>query len=343
MKSSRAGQASARVSGVPTRGATSVANAPHSIAEPPAPKVAAYNFRRPSRFSKDHLRTLQMIHEQFARSLASSLSTYLRLNVRLQLDSVEQAAFDEFVERLPSSTILYVLRLDPLGGAVLLELSVPPTRVMLDRLCGGPGVVANREQHLTEIERSLLRPLGRHVLRAAEEAWAAITQMTATLEDVLLNPRAARAVVPNDVVALVTFELAVGDVAGRVSLCLPYLSLDPIVDQLSARVWSLESQRPDGGENEEKLRSQLLDVPLPAVVELGQVELPASTLLALREGDVIRLGTPVHGDLTMVVGEHPFFRCRPGLSAGHLAARIERLGEPISNVGEARVRGMSER
>lgn len=291
-------------------------------------RIQDYNFRRPSRFAKEHLRTLQSIHEQFARSLASSLSTYLRLNVRIQIDDVEQAGFEEFAARLPSPTILYLLRLTPLDGPILCELSAAPVRVMLDRLCGGPGFVATREQHLTEIERSLLRPLGRHVLRAAEDAWSTIMQATATIDDVLLNPGAARAVSPNDAVALITFELAVGDVSGRINLCLPFLTLDPIVDRLTARAWGNQERGSESDEASGRLRGQLLDVPVDLVVQLGEVDVPASSLACLAEGDIIPLSTPVRGELVARIEDHLLLRVRPGLSAGRVAVRIERTIDP---------------
>ncbi len=290
-------------------------------------RVARYDFRRPSRFSKDHLRTLQSIHEQFARVLATSLSSSLRLNIRSTLASVEQTAFEDYADRLPNPTIIYVLRMSPLDGPVTLEMSVDPTRVILDRLCGGPGLGAGSQQHLTEIERSLLRPLGRQIGRALAEAWSPVIQLDPAVEDVLLNPRAARAVSPNDTVALLTFELAVGDVVDKLMICLPYHSLEPLMDQLSARVWSLDQSSPVSDATEESLRARLLNVPVNATVILGEVELSTSAVLSLREGDVLRLSTAAQSDLAMAIDGRQLFRCRPGQSAGHVAVQVERIVE----------------
>jgi len=303
-------------------------NAPGGGVAAAARRVQSYNFRRPSRFSKEQLRTIQAIYEQFGRSLSSSLSSFLRLNVRIQVDTVEPAGFEEFVDRLPNPTTLYVLRLDPLSGPILVEMSLAPARVMLDRLCGGPGLAGNQEQHLTDIERSLLRPLGRHILRASEEAWGVLVTLTAAIEDILVNPRAARAVAPNDVVALVTMEVAIGDVTGQLAVCLPHLALEPIVDRLSSRAWRDEARDAEQEETEEMLRARLQEVPLPLVIRLGEVDVPATLLLSLREGDVLRLGTPIQGDLVGAVDDRPTFRCRPGVSDGRIAVRVEGLRDP---------------
>ncbi len=288
----------------------------------PTRKSHAYDFRRPSRFSKEHLRVLQSIHEHFARSLSSSLSSYLRLNVRIQMTTVEQATFDEYVEQLPSQTVIYVMRMPPLKGPIILELSLQPTLAALDRLCGGPGLVTRRDGELTEIERSLLQPLGRHVLHATAAAWRGIIPVTPTIEDIVLNPQTVRTAGPNEIIALLVLELAVGDVAGTISLCLPYVALEPVMDQIHMQVWNVEKDQRNTMSAQALVRARLADVPLGLTVELGEVELSASAVLGLREGDVIRLGTPAQGELVLRIDGLPLFRCRPGLSSGNYGVRV---------------------
>lgn len=289
---------------------------------PTGRKTQPYDFRRPSRFSKEHLRALQAVHEQFARGLSSTLSSYLRLNVRVQLTTIEQATLDEYVEQLPNPTVIYILRLAPLEGPIVLELNLAPTLAALDRLCGGPGAVASRDHQLTEIERSLLQPLGRYFLRSLADAWLAVTPIKPSIEDVLVNPRAIRSAGPNEIVALLILELAVGDVAGTMSLCLPYVALEPVLERLHTQAWAIEPPRSSDESAQERLAAQLQNVPLDAIVELGRVELPASTLLTLRVGDVLRLDTSPAGELSLLVAGLPLFRGRPGISAGNLALQI---------------------
>jgi len=285
-------------------------------------RAQPYDFRRPTRFSKEHLRALQTIHEQFARHLSSSLASYLRTNVRTHLSTIEQGTFDEYVDQLPSPTVVFVLRLAPLEGPVMLELNLAPTLAALDRLCGGPGVVLNRERQLTEIERSLLQPLGRYCQQALAEAWGAVLPIKPSIEDVVLNPRAVSANGLNEIAAVLVLEFAVGNVAGSMSMCFPYMTLEPIMDNLQTQVWNIEQRRSDEESAEEQLRTRLLDVPLEATVVLGQAEVPALALLNLREGDVIRLATPSKGELVLRIANRALFRCRPGLSAGNLAVQI---------------------
>jgi len=285
-------------------------------------KLQPYDFRRPSRFSKEHLRALQTVHEQFARGLGSALSSYLRLNVRVQLTTVEQATLDEYVEQLPNPTVIYILRLPPLDGPVVLELNLAPTLAALDRLCGGPGTLARQDRELTEIERSLLQPLGRYIIRSIADAWLAITPVNPSIEDILVNPRAIRSAGPNEIVALLVLEIAIGDVAGTMSLCLPYVALEPILDRLHTQAWAIEPLRANGESAREQIAARLQSVPLEVVVELGRVELPAAALLSLRAGDVLRLDSSPEGSLPLLVAGVPLFRCRPGVRAGNIAVQI---------------------
>lgn len=284
-------------------------------------RYQSYDFRRPSRFSKDHLRALQTIHERFNRTVASTLTSYLRLNVRLQLTSVEQAIFDDYVEQLPNPTVVYVLRLPPLEGPVVLELNMAPVLAILDRLCGGPGQLIERE-HLTEVEQALLQPISRHLLRGLADAWSGVIRLNPVLEDTLLNPRVLRAIAPNEIVALLVMEYGVGDVSGTMSICLPHVTLEPIMSRLQSQAWLSEQSQSERETAEQQVRARLLEVPTDLTVELGEIELPASSVFTLQAGDVIRLGTPYTGDLTVRINGQPTFRCRPGVTSGNYAVQI---------------------
>lgn len=293
-------------------------------------QIAPYDFRHPSRFSKDHLRALQTIHERFVRTVASSLTSYLRLNVRLQLTTVQQAIFDEYVEQLPHPTVIYVLRMPPLEGPVVLELNLSPTMATLDRLCGGPGTAIDTGRPLTEVEQALLQPISRHLLRAMADAWTGVARLNPALEDTLLNPRVLRAIAPNEIIALLVMEWEVGDVTGTMSLCIPHLTLEPIMDRLQSQAWLADQHRADREAVEQHLRGRLLETPMEVTVELGTIDLPASTLLTLQEGDVIRLNTPAQGELTVRVANRPMFRGRAGVASGNVAVQI---ADVIGNIG----------
>jgi flagellar motor switch protein FliM len=303
----------------------------HSNGAPVDPgrrRIHAYDFRHPTHFSKEALRTLHAIHEQFARSLASSLTSLLRLSVRIQLEDVDQGSFDTYVDQLPPLPVLYVLRLNPSAGACLFELSMAPTQVILDRLCGGSGGLVTRDPHLTEIERALLQPLGRHIVRAVSNAWSTVQPVSPTVDDILLSARAARSLAPSEVAAMATFVLAVGEVVGRMTMCLPAQAIEPMMESLVARTRSFDQPRDEESPDALSLRQQLLDVPVSAVVELGRVQLPTAEVVGLQIGHVIRLETPSEGELLLTIEGQPLYLCRPGLSSGRVGVLVSRRVQP---------------
>src|SRR2546421_8518333 len=120
-------------------------------------RAQSYDFRRPDRIAKDQLRAIHVLHENFARSLASSLSAYLRAYVAVNLVSVEQLAFMEFVQTLASPSCLIGLGMKPFDGNTALEISPSLAFPVLEMLLGGSGQgSAGLDREITEIERSIL-------------------------------------------------------------------------------------------------------------------------------------------------------------------------------------------
>ena len=293
-----------------------------------ASSAHSYDFRRPSRFSKDHLRALQSLHERFARNVTSALSSYLRLSVRATLANAVQATFGEFVEILPEASVTYVFRASPLKGPVILGVNLRQALAMLDRLCGGPGVVSDVDRDLTEIEVALLSQVGRHLCRALGDAWSAVIELNPIVEDILVtNHNVARAAAPTDIVVVLYVDFGIGDVSDAMYLCLPYLALEPVMDQLHKQAWLVDDSGAERDQIEQRIRDRLLDVTLDAVVELGSVALLAHEAANLHEGDILRLNAASGGKLLLYTSGYPLFWCRPGVKSGNIAVEIEYLAE----------------
>jgi flagellar motor switch protein FliM len=122
--------------------------------------IKLYDFRRPDKFSKEHIRAIQNIHETFARVTASSLSSYLRSSTTVSLSSIEQVVYDEYIHQLSNPTLVNLVELQPLSGRIVVEMNMNIGLAMLDRMMGGAGQVSIRRNELTDIEMALLRSLG---------------------------------------------------------------------------------------------------------------------------------------------------------------------------------------
>lgn len=297
------------------------------VATPP-PVVASdrslrpYDLHQPNRFSKDHLRTLQEIHEQFARGLGPTLSSYLRLTTRAQLTTVEEMTLGSFLGQLTEPTLVVVTDLTPLEYPVSLTLSLAPTLIALDRLCGGPGFADERRQTITKIEQSILNPLIRLLVQSLADAWSTIISVQPAIVSVSPPGATVRLGQDHEAAAVFTMELSVGGTSGTLSVGLPFLTIQAIADQLHSKIWDVRSKGPRVVHHQDQITNLLLDVPSEVSVLLGSADVPASELLNLREGDVIQLGTPIHAELDLTVEECRMFRCRPGVAAGRLAVKV---------------------
>ncbi len=285
----------------------------------PRRSVRPYDFRRPDRFSKDQLRTVSILHGTFARTAGMALSVHLRFPVQVTVRSVEQLSYEEFVRSAPTPTVIVVFKLEPLEGRALLEVGGSFALAMVDRLLGGPGRAEGIARPLTELERGLVERLMQRVLPLLHDAWQSVVDVRPVLLGIETNPQFTPVAGPTDVILLVNFHVETPQQSYRMTLCLPYLLLQPILNLLSAttlfRAPSLTSQ-------EEALRKTVEEVTVPVRVELGRAQVTVGDLVALAPSDVIRLDRLAHAPLDVLVEGSPVFRARPGRVGRRLAVEI---------------------
>ncbi|MCC7107047.1 MAG: hypothetical protein IT307_18095, partial [Chloroflexi bacterium] len=207
--------------------------APATVAPVPAATgraVKHYDFRRPDKFSKDHLRALRSVFGSFAALLASGFGSYLRTNVQARLSNVEQVTYDDYLRGLASPTILYIVTLAPLPGQIVLELDLRLSRAILDRLLGGSGQPNPILRELTEIELALLRTIRAVLAGCLREAWSGVYAVEPDLREPTLSPEFVQVTLPGESTIRLALEVALLGVTGHVTLCLPYPVLQPVLD-----------------------------------------------------------------------------------------------------------------
>jgi flagellar motor switch protein FliM len=284
--------------------------------------VKLYDFRRPDKFSKEHIRAIQNIHETFARVTASSLSSYLRSATTVSLSSIEQVVYDEYVHQLANPTLVNLVELQPLSGRIVVEMNMNLGLAMLDRMMGGPGQV-NPRVELTDIEMALLRSLGGTVSAGLKDGWAAVADLQPALVETVLNADLVQAALPGDIAALLLFEINTLGVSGMLSICVPHPVIEPLMDRLNTQAWFSSSSRKAGSEDDRlKLADGLSLAMLPITVELGSTTITVGELLDIRDGDVIRLDRSAKGELPVVAGKRARFVGRPGTLGGNRAIQV---------------------
>jgi len=313
-----------------------LAAAGHRGGQPPV--YEPYDFRRPDKLSKDHARSLQMLHESFAGFFVTSLAGYLRTQVEVELISVEQVAYDEYIKSV-SSSLLSILNVNALAGQAIFEMDFSLFFSMLERLLGGKGMSGKIVRDLTDIEKVLAGNVVEIALNDLKAAWETILPLDFEVVSLETSPQFVQIVPGNDTVVLVLLEVRLGEFRGAMSLCIPYLLLKPILSKLSAQRWFVSDRKKARAAHGPQLAERLNATSVPCAARLGVASLTVSDLAALQVGQVIPMrvaptadGAPVPkgrlGVVDLVVGGQVKFRGRTGLRGRKLAVQIEQLVAP---------------
>ncbi len=290
-----------------------------------------YNFRRPDKFSKEHLRGLQDIHREFARQLEMNLTAYLSLPIEIDVVSVDQLTYDEFTHSMPESIAIGLLELTPLPNQVLLGINFEILSSIVDRMLGGVGVCENMSHEMTDIEESLAKQFIKRTVNTLETSWAHVVPVKGTVDALATNYQNVQVASPGEIVALITFEIQIASkYFGLMSLCYPYPVLENILGHLSTqRIFHTKGIVATTEERQkmiEKLNTSNIDIS----VLFGTTDITAQDFLDLKVGDVIRLDNKVTDDLIVKInGEKKFFAC-PGTLKDKVCVKInERYNEVV--------------
>ena len=289
-------------------------------------KVKVYDFKRPDKFSKDQIRTLYMLHENFARLLNTYLSTHLRTMVNVEVASVEQLTYQEFIQSLTNPSVIGVVAVPPLKGNIIMEINTGISFSIIDRVLGGKGENTIKPRVLTEIEIAIMRRVIDRALDQLKEVWTNVVRFEPKLEATEDNPQFVQIVPPSDMVVIITLQMKVGDVEGFMNICMPYLVLEPVMSKLTTTFWVASSvSGEDNPEQVEVLKRRIEKTYVPFIVELGEINISIREFLTLGFGDVLQLDTKVKDELRCKVGTHTKFYCRPGTSGKRSAVQITRV------------------
>lgn len=295
-----------------------------SPAAPTSGRTArTYDFRRPDKFSKDQLRTLQAVHENGARLTAARLQARLRMPISMQLADAEQMVFDEYVQALPLPTQLAVVTAGALNGPFLLNMDLTLAFALVDRFLGGPGRMPSERREPTAIESELIgRAIG-EVLPPLEEAWAHLEHLNAKVTELALGPALLRVAAPTAVVAVLTFEVRLAGQAAPLSICYPHAALEPLLPRLSATAWYAQPDRTSSaGTHRGAIEAALQDVEIAVRAVLGTVELPVGALASLQPGDVIRVDDRVDRPIPLTIADGVQAWAVPGRLGDRMALQV---------------------
>lgn len=296
-------------------------------------EVRAYDFKRPERVSKDQMRSLQTLHESFARNFGASLSGFLRTIVEVKVATCEQMTYSEFISGLPNPTSFNLVESDKLDGQMCLEISPLIIYPIVDRLLGGSNQdLFIPQRPMTLIESRLIGNVITRGLSALSEAWLGIRELKFHVSATESNPQLVQIVPPNEVVVVIGFELKMSSRAGTMNLCIPYNVIEPVMEELSARSWFAAVKHQKSEETQAKIAATLNRAALTITGVLARTTMTLGDLVNLSVGDLIVTEKPATEPIVVEVENQKKYLASLGQFRGKRALRVVRPAEAHERV-----------
>lgn len=283
-----------------------------------------YDFKHPNRVSKDQLRTLQTIHETFAKTFNAYLAVRLRTIVDINLISVDQLQYSEFILSISDPSCIYIFRVEELNGVAILELSPNLVLYIVDRLFGGKGQSTEEARAITTIEQTIMKKIIEKAMEILSTAWQQVAPLTFILEGFESNPDVVQIAPPGETVITISLEIKIQDTSSLMNICFPYLILEDIISKLNVQHFISMAKKDVSEEQTQTIDERLRFSSLPIIAYLGRIEIAVRDLTNLKIGDVIRLNNKVDDLLEITVGGNKKFLARPGVKGKKKAIKIVR-------------------
>ena len=285
-------------------------------------KVKVYDFRSPQKFSKDHIRTLELIHDNYARIISNFLTAQLRKNVKVKIETVEQITYEEFIHSIPNPTIMTMFRMPPLTGTILFETNPQFSFQIIDVLLGGTGERNTVSKEFSDIDKNIMMQITSGMISNLKLAWEDILSVEPEVESLETNPAINQTLAPNEPVALVTFSVEMGKSNTFINICIPYLSIEKVLDKLVVQYWFQNEKDALGDEVREKIEEGLNPVEIEMSAELGCTHLTIDDFLNLSRGDIIRLDNKCTSPIKIYVEDQECYYAKPGITGKNLGVAV---------------------
>lgn len=274
--------------------------------------VTSYDFKHPARVNKDQLRTLENLHDNFARLLSSTFSGAMRAVVDVDTAFVDQTTYAEFIMSLSNPSCSYQFTLGPTNGQAIIDFAMPVVFAFVDRMFGGKGSSQGVDaRQLTPIEIQVINKIVKRVIEDLEATWEAILRVEISDIELEVNPEFMQITAASEIVILLAFEVNSSNASGLVSLCYPFFTLESILPRLGQQAMPRQFR----GSREEQMRrnrKRLQKTYVPLRAELARGEVDFARLQELQVGDVLQLDTEINEPTVLYIEDEPKFIGQPG-------------------------------
>ena len=294
-------------------------------ADEPAQKVKDYDFARPAKFSKEHLRTLEIIFEHFGRLVSTNLPAYLRKNVQMEVMNSEAVTYSEFTNALSNPVLFGIVNFAPLKGNIIIELASNLGFAIVDRMLGGTGEPLEKIRDYSEIELSILERIFTICVNLLREPWKNVVEIEPRLERIETNSQFAQIISPSEMIAIITINMKIGDVMGLMNICLPFITLEDVMDKLNTKYWYSTMQTREDTEYIDVIETAIAKAQIPIKAVVGSSKISVNDFVNLQRGDIIKIDRRYEDELEIYVGNMLKFKALPGSASENYAVKITKV------------------
>lgn len=288
--------------------------------------ISNYDFRRPNRISKNQVRQIQTVHENFAEIFGYYLVSRLQTLVSISVTAVDQLFYSEFILSVANPSCIYVFDITKTDGTGILEISPQLALTVVERLLGGSADIVRKPRTITPIEQAVMRKIVDHALGDLNTAWRSIAELNFAYQRLETESEFVQIAPPSEIVVLVSFDVNIGVNQYLMNLCFPTFTLEDVLARMNRQqVTPNISQTPQRvRENIQVMKHQISQTVLPVVADLGKATITVEDLLALKVGDVLKLNTRIDSEIEVSIGSRRKYAARPGTLDGKKAVKITR-------------------
>jgi flagellar motor switch protein FliM len=293
-------------------------------------RISEYDFVRPNKLSGEQLRALQRLHEGIAQSISMALSTYMRVNLEVNIISLGELTFEVFRNSLPNPTVINVLSIAPIQERAVSTMDMKLAFSLIDRMLGGPGKPLDKMRALTTIEQSLLDNVVRRFLEQVSAGWNDLLSFKPVVEAREMDPQFVQVIPSSEMVLVATYSVtAPGEIEpGEMCFCIPFISLQSLVGRLGTQFRFAAMTREQTPAQRQHLDRVVKQTSLGLRIVLGTSSLTVGEVMALQAGDVLVLDQRSDAQMTGYIAGAERVVGRAGRMGKKAAYLVERVLPP---------------
>ena len=289
-------------------------------------RVRTVDFTRPTKFTKEQQRRLELAHDTFCQTASTRLSAELRVPMKLEVLDVGQLTWTNALAEVPDPSISAIVELQPYGTKILMNVELSLVLSIVERVLGGHIGRRVPYRKLSDIDRALAGHIIGQLLEQLSVTWGDLAEASLKLVDLELQPETVQLAPLSEPTLSLSMEARLDRDSSTMTLLIPYRSVEPVADLLSADAYDDHEDDPDASD---RMHEAMAGVDVQLRAEVAAIDLAAEQVLALQPGDVLRFGRAADSGVTVFADESPVYRAKPGRSGHRRAVQIiDRLGGP---------------